>query len=301
VGQRHILTMNRSFTDLRLSETGQNSSYARLWNTLLGRLDGLRISVQPPLRIENTPTSTMINISPQRRTIGGTVAAENPPFWVYQSSAGKIKITGGFIIYPFGDYYLAIDDTGEESVADGDYIWLEMTGNHAWEFVIGDTIPLDALTWTLAQASVDGDGNVTFDRDWSGRDIVLPASWPVTLEEDGGVQGGGTGGADCTWTYTVTAEDETELLTTATPENANLRIDGVGYGIATCGIAWFADDGSIGFAVLDEYAIVKSQAVVTGVSYNTSTHVLAFTYQTLKVLDTGTSNSSTTVDTAGTC
>lgn len=77
--------MMRSFQDLRLSETGRNASYARLWNGLLQRLDQIRIEASPPLRTEVTMSHTQINIDFVRRNNNGSGGTGGLfPFQIYQ-------------------------------------------------------------------------------------------------------------------------------------------------------------------------------------------------------------------------
>ena len=235
-----------------------------------------------------------------------------PPFWVYDASTSagtppvvtfKVKITGGYMLYPFTDLVVDVADSTTITVQDADYIWLQRDGNSTWTFGHGATAPADKMTINLANIIIAGSPEVmTIDRTWDGGDYPLPTGWPVVLNQIGGVQGGGEGGADCTWTYSITANDSTILYPGGvSPVNSDSRIDGVGYFGATSGWAYFENDGSVSFFALDEYAIVKTQTIVTGVTYDTSTHELAITTQDLVVFDTGTEDEDATVDTADTC
>ena len=133
-----------------------------------------------------------------------------PPFWVYDASTSagtppvvtfKVKITGGYMLYPFTDLVVDVADSTTITVQDADYIWLQRDGNSTWTFGHGATAPADKMTINLANIIIAGSPEVmTIDRTWDGGDYPLPTGWPVVLNQIGGVQGGGEGGADCTWT-----------------------------------------------------------------------------------------------------
>ena len=152
-----------------------------------------------------------------------------PPFWVYDASTTsggvttyKVKVTGGYMLYPFTDLIVDVADSAAITVTSADYIWLQRDGNSTWSFGHGATAPADKMTINLANIIIAGSPSVmTIDRTWDGGDINLPITYPVTLTKTGGTAGDGSN--YCSFTYSVLLMDGTTIMTAASPQNSRAR------------------------------------------------------------------------------
>ncbi|MGD0650945.1 MAG: hypothetical protein ABSA97_07375 [Verrucomicrobiia bacterium] len=214
------------------------------FNAAIQRINDITPRSSASVRVHPLGNGTAFDVDAAKGGSTMAAAATMPPFWVYCDTATTVKVTAGLILYPFGLLFIQMPDSSAMTVADGDYVWLERTGDATWAYGHGAAEPTDKMSITLAEITIAG-SVITISRGWNGGDITLPASFPVTLWEDG-LGSAGSGSAYCTFTYAVWLMDGTLLADSgATPQNSAARIV---MGLCTAadkGTAHFLDTGAI--------------------------------------------------------
>lgn len=195
----------------------------------------------------------------------GNSDGEPGAFCVFVVSATEVKVKGGSLIHVYNDVALAVADSSALAVEDGDYVWLERTGDNVWAFANGAEFPADKLSILLATCEVDEIDGITLDYEngWSGGDMIIPEIFTVDLVSDGG--SGGNIDTPCDWTYTATTPGGIEISTAMIPAAA--RMVNVEYSEGTKGICRITTGGSFELLlVLDEVPVPVEALIMVAVS-----------------------------------
>lgn len=194
----------------------------------------------------------------------GNGDGEPGAFCVFVVSTTEVKVKGGSLLHVYNDVALAIADSAALTVADGDYVWLERTGNNVWAFANGAEFPTDKISILLATCTVDAGGvTLDFDGGWSGGDMIIPEIFPVDLASDGG--DAGDIDATCDWTYAVNTPGGIEIGTSMTPSAP--RMTNVEYTEGTKGICRIKADGAFELLLaLDEVPVPVEALIMVAVS-----------------------------------
>lgn len=152
----------RSYKELRLPESG-TSSFARLWNTLLTRLDENRIRVASPLRMDSDGTGNMIHMPRAKGSnssklsslkiwkpyIGEPVDPDDPQPEDWRT----VRVVRGLVnnIYP--------DDTTDPDDLNNDGTDIILSANHIHHFWIEVTVSvaLDGDEGEVTAVKIDHD------------------------------------------------------------------------------------------------------------------------------------------------
>lgn len=238
---------------------------AEFLNGILAACRSNRVSVSPPLLCSTDTSGTTINLGRLREA--SQPEQDYPSFYVYQTGDDTVKVTGGNMVYLGCDHVTWVPDSGNISVSDGDYVWIERSGGFSWGFDSGATYPPDKLNYGLAQITmVDGViTDINYQNGWAGGDIVVPESFAVDLTNDAGEAGGA--GVLCSFTYSCATKGGITLaeLAGSTPKISMARVVAINpTTAATEGTARFDNTGALYLWDCDE---------VQTVEYQTSKHI----------------------------
>jgi len=157
----------------------------------------------------------------------GVYVRRKRSFWPYITNGGThIACSGGSVIFLSQDVQTVSAMTATAGT-DGLLIWLDITNAKSISIGSGVAWPADKLYIPLLNGITEGTGDKTGyftisddDRFWFGGDMILPEMFPVTL-----AQSGGAAGPPCTYTYTASLYDTTELPGGPfSPQNSAARI-----------------------------------------------------------------------------
>ena len=171
-----------SYLSLRVVERDETS---RKWNMLLQELQRRTITVTSPLLLSDGQSGG-INLSILRTH---AVGIENPPFFVYRSSALKVKVTGGRITWHDKDIDVADSSAITIPASASNYrIWLQLSDEFSsgtpsatfensaagWSGFPDQPAPPARKHFLLAEVDSNTTDITTIDLKWHGGDIIWP-------------------------------------------------------------------------------------------------------------------------------